>query len=119
LLPGDKGVANTSQLSANTHVLHLQGFKLLYLYQKAHPEFSLEQYLSGRSPQFQVSLCCHLYSPGLNKFRALSGALILHVTAQEHVHKNLAKVHAQAEASQSMSESSSSVSMPLQVSSRS
>lgn len=44
-----------------------EGFKLLYAYQKSNPDFSLEGYLAGRSPQFQ-----------------------------DHVHKNLAKVHAQA-----------------------
>jgi hypothetical protein len=43
-----------------------EGFRLLHAYQRAHPEFSLDQYLSGRSPQFQ-----------------------------EHVHKSLAKVQAQ------------------------
>lgn len=47
-----------------------EGFKLLYSYQKSNAGFSLEGYLAGRSPQFQ-----------------------------EHVHKNLNKVHAQAEAS--------------------
>ena len=44
-----------------------EGFKLLYAYQRSNPNFSLEGYLAGRSPQFQ-----------------------------DHVHKNLAKVHAQA-----------------------
>ena len=43
-----------------------EGFRLLHAYQRSHPDFSLEQYLAGRSPQFQ-----------------------------EHVHKSLAKVQAQ------------------------
>ena len=45
-----------------------EGFRLLHAYQRGHPDFSLEQYLAGRSPQFQ-----------------------------EHVHKSLAKVQAQAD----------------------
>lgn len=94
----------------------MQGFKLLYLYQKAHPDFSLEQYLSGRSPQFQVSIL-----PFLLMLQILAKRCVVRLVEsmnshwQEHVHKNLAKVHAQAETGQSMSESSSSVSMPLQV----
>eukprot|EP00960_Hanusia_phi_P030982 748996-Hanusia_phi.AAC.7 len=72
-----------------------EGFKLLYLYKLNHSDFSLDQYLSGRSPQFQVRRRC--WGRGGRRL----------TRAQEHVHKNLAKVQAQHEAT-------SSSNMPLQ-----
>jgi hypothetical protein len=35
-------------------MLHVQGFKLLYQYQKENVEFNLQHFLAGRSPLFQV-----------------------------------------------------------------
>ena len=69
--PGGPGAADSicgifERIGSKDKDLAKEGFRLLHGYQRAHPEFSLDQYLSGRSPQFQ-----------------------------EHVHKSLAKVQAQ------------------------
>ena len=42
-------------LKRSTDIVRVvQGFKLLYSHQKNNQDFSLDQYLAGRSPQFQV-----------------------------------------------------------------